>query len=142
MNNPRTSRVAALSRTNSDSRLERNRNRLYDGLFSDQTGSEARKQANISDRTGNGVSDLSIRGAGSLWTVVASNFARGTTAADIEAVFAPIGGQVYHCRLASAEPTVICEITFLDKQGAERVVSTFNNKKVRGFVHLHGLPNH
>jgi len=74
--------------------------------------------------------DISVRGMGGAYTVVASNFAPGTTAADIEAVIAPVGGELLSCKLVAANPTVIAEMVFLDKLGAENVIATFNNKKV------------
>lgn len=64
------------------------------------------------------------------YTVIASNFAPGTTAADIEAVMAPIGGEMLGCRLASSHPTVIAEMLFVEKDGADHVIAMFNNKKV------------
>ena len=62
--------------------------------------------------------------------MVASNFAPGTTAADIEAVMVPVGGEVQYCKLVASNPTVIAEMAFLEKSGAENVISMFNNKKV------------
>lgn len=75
---------------------------------------------------------FSIRGvaSGGPYTVIASNFAPGTTAADIEAVMAPVGGETLGCRLISAAPTVMVELQFVDKQGADNVIATFNNQKV------------
>lgn len=70
-------------------------------------------------------------GSGGPYCVVASNFAPGTTAADIEAVMAPIGGEMVSCKLAAAKPTVIAEMLFTEKTGAENVISMFNGKKVR-----------
>lgn len=77
---------------------------------------------------------MSIRGMAATgpYVVIASNFAPGTTAADIEAAMAPVGGEVSSCHLVSAKPTVMAEIVFLDKAGAENVIATFNNQKVRG----------
>ena len=43
----------------------------------------------------------------------------------------PIGGEMSACKLISSYPTVICELLFLDKTGADNVVSLFNGKKVR-----------
>ena len=60
----------------------------------------------------------------------ASNFAPGTTAADIESVMQSVGGQMKYCKLASAAPTVIAEMSFVEKAGAEAVIEMFNNKKV------------
>jgi hypothetical protein len=75
---------------------------------------------------------FSIRGVatGGPCTVIASNFAPGTTAADIEAVMIPVGGETLGCRLISASPTVMVELQFASKEGAENVVATFNNQKV------------
>ena len=75
---------------------------------------------------------FSIRGvaSGGPYTVIASNFAPGTTAADIEAVMSPVGGETLSCRLISAAPTVMVELQFADRQGADNVIATFNNQKV------------
>jgi hypothetical protein len=73
---------------------------------------------------------ISIKGAAGPAIVVASNFAPGTTAADIEAVMVPVGGEVQYCKLVSANPTVIAEMAFLDRAGAENVISMFNGKRV------------
>ena len=61
----------------------------------------------------------------------AQNFAPGTTAADIESVMQNVGGQMTYCKLVSAAPTVIAEMSFVDRTGAEKVIDMFNNKKVR-----------
>ena len=75
---------------------------------------------------------MSIRGMASSgpFVVVASNFAPGTTAADIEAALMPVGGEVQSCRLLSSVPTVMAEIVFTERDGAENVIATFNNQKV------------
>lgn len=74
---------------------------------------------------------VSIKGAaGGPYIVVASNFAEGTTAEDIKSVMISVGGAVTSCRLVASSPTVIAEISFRDRSGAESVISTFNNKKV------------
>lgn len=78
-----------------------------------------------------GAAGVSIRGAAAgPHVVVASNFAPGTTAADIESVMLDVGGQMTECRLVASAPTVIAEMTFVEKSGAETVINTFNNKKV------------
>lgn len=75
---------------------------------------------------------LSIRGAASgPYIVLASNFAPGTTAADIESVMQGVGGQLNYCKLAASTPTVIAQMSFVERAGAEAVIKTFNNKKVR-----------
>ncbi len=59
-----------------------------------------------------------------------TNFAPGTTASDIEAAMAPVGGEVVSCRLVSTNPTVMAEVVFAEKRGAEEVIATFNNQRV------------
>lgn len=74
---------------------------------------------------------ISIRGAaGGPYVVVASNFAPGTTAADIESVMRSVGGDLQFCRLLAAQPTVIAEMGFSDVGDADKVIETFNNKRV------------
>jgi hypothetical protein len=75
---------------------------------------------------------FSIRGVatGGPCTVIASNFAPGTTAADIEAVMTPVGGETLSCKLVSAAPTVMVELQFVSRDGADNVIATFNNQKV------------
>lgn len=74
--------------------------------------------------------EISIRGTAGPYVVIGSNFAPGTTAADIESAMIPSGGEMQSCRIMSATPTVIAEMVFIEKQNAESVISTFNNKKV------------
>lgn len=62
--------------------------------------------------------------------VIGSNFAPGTTAADIESAMIPSAGEMQSCRLMSATPTVIAEMVFTEKHNAESVIANFNNKKV------------
>lgn len=64
------------------------------------------------------------------YVVMASNFALGTTAADVESAMLPVGGEIVSCHLLSAKPTVMVEIVFVSKDGAENVIATFNNQKV------------
>lgn len=74
---------------------------------------------------------LSIRGAASgPYTVIAQNFVPGTTAADIESVMFNVGGDMTSCKLIASNPTVIAEMNFVDRAGAEKVIETFNGKKV------------
>ncbi|KAM3421715.1 hypothetical protein BST61_g2097 [Cercospora zeina] len=81
----------------------------------------------------NGNTNISFRGAAtSQHVVVAQNFAPGTTAADIESVMTDVGGTVVNCKLTAETPTVVAEMTFEDKSGAEAVINTFNGKKADG----------
>lgn len=75
---------------------------------------------------------------------MASNFAPGTTAADIESIMAPIAGELRSCRILSPKPTVLAEIEVGSRDGAENVVNTFNNQIADGrilYVYIkHGGP--
>jgi len=82
---------------------------------------------------------LTIRGLAGPFVVMAQNFAPGTTAADIESAMTPVGGVVSSCRLLKTTPIVIAEIIFESKDGAERVIDTFNNQTADGRV-LHVYP--
>jgi hypothetical protein len=62
--------------------------------------------------------------------VVAQNFALGTTAADIESVFRTVSHDIKSCRLVAPCPTVIAEITFATRAGGDKIIDTFNGKKV------------
>ncbi|KAK4620153.1 hypothetical protein CLAFUW4_11551 [Fulvia fulva] len=79
---------------------------------------------------GNGAS-MSIRGAAGPFVVLAANFAPGTTAADIESVMQEIGGEC-SCKILELRPDVLAQMTFTDRIGAEKVISTFNGKKADG----------
>ena len=82
--------------------------------------------------SGNGtVAEFSIRGvATGPYTVIGSNFAPGTTAADIESALFKHGGEMQSCRILTAEPTVMAEMVYAEKENAERVINKFNNAKV------------
>jgi hypothetical protein len=73
---------------------------------------------------------FSIRGLAGPFVVMAQNFAPGTTAADIESAVTPVGGLVSSCRLVKTHPLIIAEIVFESREGAERVIETFNNQTV------------
>lgn len=84
-------------------------------------------QSNIRDNTGG----LSIKGASSgPFVIVGSNFAPGTTAADIQSALEPISGPVLNCWITSQYPAVTAEITFAEKWSAENIVANFHNQKV------------
>jgi hypothetical protein len=74
---------------------------------------------------------ITIRGAGSgSFVVIGSNFAPGTTAADIQSAIEPLSGQILSCWIVSQHPTVTAEITFADKWSAENAIANFHNQKV------------
>ncbi|KAI9659938.1 MAG: hypothetical protein M1821_001290 [Bathelium mastoideum] len=125
----RLGRFSPLPRSQSSSRLDRG-NRAFATLQSELSKDEDDSQVNV---VGNGKkNNISIKGIAGPYIVVASNFAAGTTAADIEAVMSDVGGEMLSCRLISASPTVMAEMQFTDKDGAERVISTFNNQRADG----------
>lgn len=127
LNNPNgaAARANGPNRTASTSQLERN-GRTYD-KFASVVNRAAKPAARNNDAPG-----FNIRGVatGGPYTVIASNFAPGTTAADIEAVMSPHAGETLGCRLLSAAPTVMVELQVVTREGAENVIATFNNQKV------------
>ncbi|CAA9966503.1 RRM domain containing protein [Pyrenophora teres f. maculata] len=138
LNNPRGPASArhSLPRTASSSQVERN-SRTYE-KFAPVLGRGAAARSN--DALG-----FSIRGVANTGpcTVIASNFAPGTTAADVEAVMSPIGGETLGCRILSANPTVMVELQFVSRDGAENVIATFNNQKADGrllYVYMKDVP--
>lgn len=128
LNNPKGPPPKKLNRTASASPFDRN-SRIYDRFTSVFTKNVENARAN----NANDAPGFNIRGvaSGGPFTVMASNFAPGTTAADIEAVMAPHGGETLGCKVVSASPTVMVEIIFATREGADNVIATFNNKKVR-----------
>lgn len=76
------------------------------------------------------VAGMTIRGLAGPYVVMAQNFAPGTTAADIESAMIPVGGLVHKCRILKTHPITIAEIEFETKEGADRVVESFNNQLV------------
>jgi hypothetical protein len=88
---------------------------------------------------------INIRGMGEpppTYTVIAQNFAPGTTAADIEAVLAPepVENGLIKCRLVASNPTVIAELVFSKRETADSIIQTFNNKKVRAILKFRMWP--
>ncbi|RHZ71316.1 hypothetical protein CDV55_108487 [Aspergillus turcosus] len=78
---------------------------------------------------------MTIRGAGSgSFVVIGSNFAPGTTAADIQSAIEPLSGQILSCWITSQHPTVAAEITFADKWSAENAIANFHNQKADGRI--------
>ncbi|KAI4943916.1 hypothetical protein J4E91_009063 [Alternaria rosae] len=139
LNNPRgaANNRNNLARTASASQVERN-SKAYT-KFAPVLGRGAPTRSN------DAAPGISIRGAatGGPCTVIASNFAPGTTAADIEAVMTPIGGETLGCRLLSSSPTVMVELQFVSREGAENVIATFNNQKADGrllYVYMKDVP--
>lgn len=65
--------------------------------------------------------------------VVGSNFAPGTTAADIQSALEPVSGPMLSCRVIAQRPTVTAEFAFAEKWTAENVVANFHNQRVWSF---------
>ncbi|KIV77312.1 hypothetical protein PV11_09118 [Exophiala sideris] len=87
---------------------------------------------------------LSIKGKAGPFTVEASNFAPGTTAADIESALQGDtvddngGNGMLSCRVISTSPAVVAEMVFSERAIADRVISTYNNQRADGRVlHLY-----
>ncbi|RAK71102.1 class I SAM-dependent methyltransferase [Aspergillus fijiensis CBS 313.89] len=73
---------------------------------------------------------MTIKGAGSgPSVVVGSNFAPGTTAADIQAALEPVAGPVLSCWVITQHPAVSAEITFAERQGADSAIANFHNQR-------------
>ncbi|KAL2872508.1 uncharacterized protein BJX67DRAFT_339681 [Aspergillus lucknowensis] len=86
-------------------------------------------QATVRNTTGG----ISIKGAGSgPPIVVGSNFAPGTTSADIQSAIEPVSGKILSCWVTSQQPTVTAEITFAEKSSAENAVANFHNQRADG----------
>ncbi|RYR80418.1 hypothetical protein AA0119_g75 [Alternaria tenuissima] len=122
-----------------------NRNTLARTASASQVERNSRTYGKFAPVIGQGAAGFSIRGVatGGPCTVIASNFAPGTTAADIEAVMSPIGGETLGCRLLSSNPTVMVELQFASRDGAENVIATFNNQKADGrllYVYMKDVP--
>lgn len=77
-------------------------------------------------------SGLSIKGASGPFVVVGSNFAPGTTAADIQSSLEPVTGPMLSCRVISHSPAVMAEITYAEKWSAESTVANFDNQRADG----------
>jgi hypothetical protein len=95
------------------------------------------KVVNVQTKVNSAASEISVKGMGGSYTIVAQNFAPGTTAADIEAVLAPdLELCLTACRLLSSHPTVIAELVFGSRDAAQAVVTKFNNKTVCSLIEL------
>ncbi|MCJ1390500.1 hypothetical protein MMC18_003360 [Xylographa bjoerkii] len=140
INNPPTVRQPRVGRETLNTRTVKNNSRLFNALSANQE----HKGQTIAGSALAGGDGITIRGLAGPYAVQASNFAPGTTAADIESAMVPIGGEMQSCRIIKSAPTVIAEMVFLDKAGADSVIATFNNQKADGrTLHVYmknGLP--
>lgn len=126
LNNPSASRAAqAPRRAPRQTRTER----LYASLSGSASSPALNTQFNVVGAT-KASQGITIKGLAGPYTVMAKNFVQGTTAEDIESAMTPVGGVCLSCRIVTDRPTVIAEIIFESKEGADNVVSTFNNQNV------------
>lgn len=88
---------------------------------------ELQQQANVAKPPARG---MTIRGLAGPFTVMAQNFAPGTSAADIESAMTPVGGEILSCKFVKTKPIIIVEMEFASREGGERVIETFNDKTV------------
>ncbi|OAQ98041.1 hypothetical protein LLEC1_06876, partial [Akanthomyces lecanii] len=77
---------------------------------------------------------ISIRGLAGPFAVMGQNFAPGTTPADVESAMTPIGGEMVRCELVKTQPFLMMEMVFASREGAERVIETFNDKTADGRI--------
>lgn len=95
---------------------------------------------NNSFRNGTASAGFTIKGSAGPFTLLASNFAPGTTEADIEAalhteLFDDAGNNcLQSCQIVTSRPSVVAEMIFTDKSVADRIVSKFNNLKADGRI--------
>ncbi|KAL8868533.1 MAG: hypothetical protein Q9174_004928 [Haloplaca sp. 1 TL-2023] len=111
--------------------------RLRNNLSAMDWKPETNGQADVQDSG----AEISILGRAGPYTVVASNFAPGTTAADIESAMLPVGGEMLGCEIIARNPTTIAEMVFSERAKADNIIATFNNKRADGrLLHLHLKP--
>ncbi|KAL8997169.1 MAG: hypothetical protein Q9169_003496 [Polycauliona sp. 2 TL-2023] len=68
------------------------------------------------------------------YTVIGSNFAPETTAADVEAALFDVVGPMKDCRIVSQSPIVIAEMVFTEIARAVHVIALFDNQKADGYL--------
>lgn len=126
VNNPNGPGPKRLNRTASTPQIDRN-TRNFD-KFASALGRNAQNARDTGDGPGFNIRGVANRGP---YTIVASNFAQGTTGSDIEQVMAPHGrGSFISARIITPGPTVMAEIDFETIEGADNVIQIFNGKKV------------
>lgn len=103
--------------------------RLHAALNGSASSPALNSQFNILG-TSKPTTGISIRGLAGPYLVAAKNLSLGTTAADVEAAMAPVGGPLLSCLIIAEKPKVIAEMVFETKEGADKVVETFNNQNV------------
>ncbi|KAJ4264769.1 hypothetical protein NW762_005012 [Fusarium torreyae] len=132
-----SSRISAPAAGNR--RANRRAARLSAAVDRMDTSGDAPQQVNIVKPKVKGTGNnspmgITIRGLAGPFTVMAQNFAPGTTAADIESAMTPIGGEMVSCKIVKSKPILLFEMAFASREGGERVVETFNDKTADGRI--------
>jgi len=122
------------SRGNHGKKDRVNAEQVWKALQSDNGNVIAQSRSAISGNSRN--NNLSIKGASGPFIVVGSNFAPGTTAADIQSALEPATGPMLSCRIIASSPSVMAEFAYADKSAAELVVANYHNQRVRIFPFL------
>ncbi|SPJ73658.1 uncharacterized protein FTOL_03388 [Fusarium torulosum] len=131
---------ARISAPNAANKRANNRRaaRLSAAVDRMDTSVDAPQQVNIIKPKGKGSNNsslgMTIRGLAGPFTIMAQNFAPGTTPADIESAMTPIGGEIVSCRIVKSKPILIFEMAFASREGGERVIETFNDKTADGRI--------
>ncbi|CAG1962117.1 unnamed protein product [Fusarium graminearum] len=135
-----SARISAPNGPNGPNKRANNRRtaRLSAAVDRMDTSADAPQQVNIVKPKVNGANNnsmgITIRGLAGPFTVMAQNFAPGTTPADIESAMTPIGGEIVSCRIVKSKPILIFELAFASREGGERVIETFNDKTADGRI--------
>jgi hypothetical protein len=126
------SRITAPGAASSKKAAARRKSKLAAAVDLMDTTPDAAQQVNIvkpaAPATARG---LTIRGLAGPFCVMAQNFAKGTSAADVESAMTPVGGPMESCRIVKSEPFILVEMLFSSREGGEKVIETFNNQTVR-----------
>ena len=85
---------------------------------------------NVRSNTQKSTKSFNIRGLAGPYVVVGSNFAAGTTSADIQSAMDTVVGGMQSCRIVTTRPTVTAEMMYENKACADMIITTFNNQKV------------
>lgn len=108
-----------------------NNRRQDDGRLAAALNNAGAAQTTVRNNNNTNNPGIAIKGTSSgPFTVVGSNFAPGTTAADIQSAVEPIAGQTLSCFVTSERHTVTAEITFDERWSAENAIANFHNQKV------------
>ncbi|RAL63590.1 hypothetical protein DID88_003634 [Monilinia fructigena] len=133
LNNPGASRTSQIPPRGPRNVNTRTRNDRLAKVFNGSASTpNLNAQYNIVGKTKAVTGSLSIKGLAGPYIVMAENFARGTSAQDIESAMSSVGGVPLSCRLISTHPKVVAEIIFDSKDGADNVIDTFNNQEADG----------